>query len=306
MTIPFNCPHCGAHTNVGEEFAGRRGPCFQCGQTITVPDFLGVATAPGIARPRSRPVQADKKTMAVIAVAVVAGLCCVMGVPLVALLLPAVQAAQEAGRKAQCHNNLVHIGIALHNYHQANGCYPPPYLTSASGAPMHSWRVLLLPYLDRQDLYARYNFNEPWNGPNNQLLAAEIPDIYQCPSDAHPPGSVETSYVAIVGPGLFFDPIRTNRFAYIVDGPAGTIAVVESSGPHGLHVPWMAPQDLSAESIAPMINGQAGPGIASKHLHGAQFLMADGHVHFLNDDLAPANLRGMLTIAGGEQVVTFE
>jgi len=66
---------------------------------------------------------------------------------LVALLLPAVQQAREAARRAQCKNNLKQIGLALHNYHDAFGCFPPVASTDAQGNPLLSWRVALLPYL---------------------------------------------------------------------------------------------------------------------------------------------------------------
>ena len=62
--------------------------------------------------------------------------------------------------------------MALQNYHQANGCFPPAYIADKNGKPMHSWRVLILPYLDRTILYKAYDFTEPWDGPNNKKLSA--------------------------------------------------------------------------------------------------------------------------------------
>ena len=74
-----------------------------------------------------------------------------------------------------CKNNLKQIALALHNYHQANGCFPPAYIADKNGRPMHSWRVLILPYLELDHLYKQYNFNEPWDGPNNKKLLAARP-----------------------------------------------------------------------------------------------------------------------------------
>ena len=65
---------------------------------------------------------------------------------LVALLLPAVQAAREAARRAQCVNNLKQIGLAMHNYHAANNAFPKPAITDKDGKPLLSWRVAILPY----------------------------------------------------------------------------------------------------------------------------------------------------------------
>ena len=67
------------------------------------------------------------------------------------LLLPTIGSG-PSGRRNTCMNNLRNIAFALDNYYQAQGRYPPAFVPDSSGAPMHSWRVLILPYLDRKDL----------------------------------------------------------------------------------------------------------------------------------------------------------
>lgn len=84
--------------------------------------------------------------------------------------LAGAQSVREAARRVSCLNNLRHIELALHNYHNAHGCFPPAYIVDESGRPMHSWRVLL-PYLEQEALYDQYDFSEPWDGPNNRKLA---------------------------------------------------------------------------------------------------------------------------------------
>ena len=100
------------------------------------------------------------------------------------LLLPAVQTAREAARRMQCMNNLRQISLAVLNYEADYKCLPPACIPDKNGKPMHSWRVLILPYLERRDLYEQYKFDEPWNGPNNSKLLASRPRLYICPSDA--------------------------------------------------------------------------------------------------------------------------
>ena len=81
---------------------------------------------------------------------------------LVALLLPAVSRAREAARRRQCANQLKQIVLALLNYREANGCFPPAYIAGKNGKPMHSWKVIILPYIDGDSLYKQYRFDEPW------------------------------------------------------------------------------------------------------------------------------------------------
>ena len=57
-----------------------------------------------------------------------------------------------------------------------------PYVADATGRPMHSWRVLILPFLEQQSLYEQYDFREPWDGPNNIQLLGNMPDVFSCPS----------------------------------------------------------------------------------------------------------------------------
>ncbi|MEZ6114117.1 MAG: DUF1559 domain-containing protein [Pirellulaceae bacterium] len=85
------------------------------------------------------------------------------------MLLPAVQTAREAARRSQCSSNLKQIELALHNYHDTFKSFPPAYIADANGRPMHSWRVLILPFMEQRELYDQCRFDEPWDGPNNQL-----------------------------------------------------------------------------------------------------------------------------------------
>src|SRR5882757_2755439 len=118
---------------------------------------------------------------------------------LIALLLPAVQAAREAARRAQCMNNLRQIGLALHNYHDQYNTFPPAYVADATGKPMHSWRVLLLPQLGEGQLYSEYDFSEPWDGPNNSRLLTRMPRVYACPSHSTPGHETNTAYAGVFG-----------------------------------------------------------------------------------------------------------
>ena len=83
---------------------------------------------------------------------------------LIALLLPAVQAAREAARRMQCSNNFKQVGLALHNYHSARGCFPPGNFETTTTHPTapgsFSWSVYLLPYVEQQAVYDLYTFGK--------------------------------------------------------------------------------------------------------------------------------------------------
>ena len=101
-----------------------------------------------------------------------------------------------------CMNHMRNVSMALQVYAtNNNGELPPAYIADENGKPMHSWRVLLLPCIGHQDLYDRYNFDEPWDGPNNSKLAALIRDVYRCTDEYDTDDtSPWTSFVAVVGP----------------------------------------------------------------------------------------------------------
>ena len=99
----------------------------------------------------------------------------------VSLLLPAFRSAREAARRAQCTNNLKQIGLAFHNYHEANGCLPPAAITDGSGKPLLSWRVALLPFIEASPLYSRFHLDEPWDSPHNLALLDPMPSSTPAP-----------------------------------------------------------------------------------------------------------------------------
>jgi prepilin-type processing-associated H-X9-DG protein len=218
---------------------------------------------------------------------------------LIALLLPAVQAAREAARRTQCSNNLKQIALAFHNYHDTYKTFPPAYIPDEDGKPMHSWRVLILPFLGHNDLYQRYNFDQPWDSPSNMAVTnAPIP-VYRCPSD---PGSGvpnETNYMVITGPTTVFDGDKACSIRNILDGTSNTIMVVET---FGTGVSWAQPNDLDASTIT-FPDGAPGPNSpGSRHPGGLQAAMCDGAVHFLSDSMPPQTFNALLTKAGAEQI----
>jgi prepilin-type processing-associated H-X9-DG protein len=295
MPIPFTCPHCGHQTTVADQFAGQTGPCVQCGKRVTVP---GPPAAGGYAYAVPGKKSSSSTVLIVVLVAAVPALLVCSGI-LIALLLPAVQASREAARRASCANNLRQIGLALHTYQASYGCFPPAYIPDANGRPMHSWRVLILPYLEQQALYDQYRFDEPWDGPHNRALVARMPSIYRCPSDTGSDPS-ETSYLMIVGPDTISDGPTAHGLGDFSDGMSTTIAVIEAAD-RGVN--WMEPQDLPVEIVERGIDRPKGRGLHSDHPGGVNAAFADGSVRFLSRGTDPDDLKAMSTIDGGEFIV---
>jgi prepilin-type N-terminal cleavage/methylation domain-containing protein len=113
---------------------------------------------------------------------------------LIALLLPAVQAAREAARRAQCVNNLKQIGVALFNYENSIGTFPPGYIDLQNNpnftpdldmGPGWGWAAQLLPYVEQEPLYNSINFNLGIRSASNSTAVLTSLSVYQCPSDPY-------------------------------------------------------------------------------------------------------------------------
>jgi hypothetical protein len=216
----------------------------------------------------------------------------------------------ELGRLAACGNNMKQIAMALQKYHDANGRFPPAYIADATGKPMHSWRVLILPYTDWDGLYKTYKLGEPWNGPNNIKLSNCTVPLYWCISDRTPirSGLWRTNYVAVVGPNAAWSGDKARKLNDLGGKAADTIMVIEvaNSG-----IAWSEPKDLSLSALEVTGTNASTLVPSSKHgphsnffctygdALGAYAAMADGSVRYLPPDcLSAERLPDLLQIGG--------
>lgn len=216
----------------------------------------------------------------------------------IALLLPSVQAARESARIMTCTQNLKQIGLAMQGYHQKYGCFPPAFVADKQGKPKHSWRVLILPFLEEKDLYAKYRFDEPWNGPHNMALAVQMPKVYRCPSDYDDDRS-RTSYAMIVGPHAVSNAPTSRRLSDIKENGTKTIMLAEAANSK---IQWLEPRDLNVKDMTfrPDAGDPRGPSpehhsdIASNHAVKIKVLLCDGTVHDVEKTLDEKSLKTML------------
>ena len=187
--------------------------------------------------------------------------------------------ARPAAERNRCINNMKQLALGILNYEAAHGHFPPPYIADADGVPMHSWRVLILPYIGHQGLYDQYRFDEPWDGPNNSLLAQQMPDVYRCPSDRLPGQSVTTSYLAVTGKKTLWPTNHFRTVEEVVDGVKKTVMLMECDN---ARVPWMSPRDIAYDAVIQFLDTGEGVGPSSNHeTYGRGGLSvcvyADGH-----------------------------
>ncbi|MBN1394681.1 MAG: DUF1559 domain-containing protein [Pirellulales bacterium] len=177
---------------------------------------------------------------------------------LIALLLPAVQAAREAARRLHCTNNLKQLGLALHNYHESHSHFPAAEAitvpeqcgTDCRGTPLF---IALLPYFEQANLSELYDFSvmRGWMqwASNNNILAQERLDLFQCPSDDTPTDCPNMrAYFGVAGGKTVYNQhgggdfgevcidglFRINvwyRFADVSDGTSTTLVFGESMHP---------------------------------------------------------------------------
>lgn len=207
---------------------------------------------------------------------------------LVSLILPAVQAPRGGAPRMQCANNLKQIALALHHYHDVYKTFPPAYIADEDGRPMHSWRVLLLPFLEQQWLYDAYRLDEPWDGPNNRKLLIQMPRVYSCPNQKqhNSIAQTHTSYVAVIGESTAWPGQRAMGFNEIVDGASQTLLLCEVAEPQ---ISWMEPTDIGYAGAIELLTSRD-PHRHSGHIsrsffyessHGRNVALADGSVRYL-------------------------
>ncbi|WP_425615579.1 DUF1559 domain-containing protein [Anatilimnocola sp. NA78] len=172
---------------------------------------------------------------------------------LVALLLPAVQAAREAARRMSCGSNLRQVGIALQNYHDTHGYFPPRSFTN----PGRNWMLVILPYIEGRAIYEKYDQTKPFGNAANQVAVNSPVKVYTCPSS---PGGItrkvnvggnRTATVSDYGichivsndaynvnnvprpparQGIMSEEDVGIRIAEVQDGTSNTIIVLEDAG----------------------------------------------------------------------------
>lgn len=205
------------------------------------------------------------------------------------------KSARQGAVRSQCMNNLKQIGLAMHNYLDVHGTFPPAFVADKEGKPLLSWRVLILPFVEQQALYNEFHLDEPWDGPHNKPLIERMPAVYACRSDLDArlvPG--KTTYLTPRGPRTIFPGAVGVKIKGITDGTSNTIMTLD--GPGEQAVVWTKPDDWDAP-------GEVEPRkLLSRHQRGSNVGFADGSVRFLIETINKLTLRALFTRDGGEVI----
>lgn len=255
---------------------------------------------------------------------------------LIALLLPAVQQAREAARRSTCKNNVKQIGLALHNYHETYNTFPAAWFRNGSAEPGWGWGVAILPAMDQKPLFDQLNTSvNPIPVAGNANTQTVLP-AYRCPSDTGPAinanrGNHGTSnYMGVFGSNSagsatinngdgIFSASSSISFRDITDGSSNTVGITERAYGrvgtvtyNGAIWAGMYEAGRNASTIrgiqntgANRINGTEAWAASSQHTGGVHFLLMDGSVRFISENIDGATMEDLAQRNDGDVIGEF-
>jgi prepilin-type processing-associated H-X9-DG protein len=235
MPIQFSCPYCRKQTTVADQFAGQSGPCAGCGKNVTVP-LGGAVSYPG---PTAQAAGGGAGVvLLVMGIVLIAGVVlCGGGILLVSF--PVMGRVRQSAQRANSQNNLKQLGIAIHNYHDVYGQLPPAVVKDASGQPLYSGIVLLLPYLEHDNLYQQFDKSKAWNDPANIDISRQMIVTLMNPGSTNTmPG--HSDYMLVGGTNAMLSDNGKSSIANVIDGTSNTIMAVEVGSTNSMES-WAKP-----------------------------------------------------------------
>ncbi len=249
MAFDFVCPFCHSRIRVDDRFAGKSGPCAECGKPVTMPnrrgDAVGQSNSATISTRSSG--RSSKKTWPAKLLGAFFSLMLIGCLALFTLMVffPSAKNALGVRQRTLGMSNAKQIADALNTYRKSYGSYPTPTVVDATGKPLYSWRVLILPQLGYEPLYNSYRLDQSWDSPTNLSLMSQMPPVYTCPGNVNALAVYETNFALIVGPGSLFPSGTSVDPNKMLDKPSETLLVVETTdGAYN----WTQPGDIGTSS----------------------------------------------------------
>ena len=292
MPYLFTCPHCQTKTQVEDRFSGKSGTCVSCGEPIQLPAFNTTTTQQNSSKQ-------NRSIGAIVAATVVLVLLAAVLIAAIRFGSRTVTTLQSSRERTKSIRNIEKIAAALNAYAADHGTYPPPYTKDASGMPLHSWRVLILPYLGKDDIYNNFDLSVAWNMGNNLNVAYQnVPVVFQHPNRNSAGLYNESAYYLITGTGTLFPPTGPLGPDSFADDPSQTILVTEAM-PLTTSGVWTEPVDLDNSLLQGTI------GVTRSELGGVLddgviIVTVDERAHYLDTSTPPATVKALITPRGGE------
>lgn len=228
---------------------------------------------------------------------------------LLASMVAATRTIRRANQTRQCSGNIKALAMALLCYRQHHKTFPPAITYSQDGTPMHSWRVLVHPWVEQMNFTERYDLSEPWNGTRNRLLCDETPDTFmdsrnipfravyhpyfcRCPSAPNTQSQWVTNYVMLIDdqPGKTNGPPNRPGSAPPSAAPDSAVILIEIAKSD---IQWTEPRDVLLSELSMKINDRSKLSLSSYH-GGACIAHADGSVEVLDEATTEERLRKLL------------
>jgi prepilin-type processing-associated H-X9-DG protein len=200
-------------------------------------------------------------------------------------------AVRGAAGQAQSSNNLKQMVLAMHNYHDTYGAFPPAAIAGKDDKPLLSWRVAILPFVEQDNLYKQFRLDEPWDSAHNKKLLEQMPKIYMTPEQAQKDEKVTTTHYRVFhGKMAAFEGTTGLKIADFTDGTSNTILVVEAEQA----VPWTKPEELPFDEKKDL------PKLGLKGADKFNAAFADGSVRTLQKDIKKDELKPLITRNAGD------
>jgi hypothetical protein len=212
------------------------------------------------------------------------------------LLSPALIASRESAQRSVRLNHFKQFALAMFIYNDAKGTFPPAATYDAHGKPLLSWRVMILPYIEQQELYNQFHLDEPWDSEHNRTLIAKMPEIFADPGLPELAAAGRTTFLLPVGAGTAFEGREGRKLADITDGTSNTIMSVEVIPE--LAVVWTKPDDWEVDLSDPLRGVKRGADDKRGGVFTAGF--CDGSVRVISGSIDPTAFKALLTRAGDD------
>ncbi len=212
-------------------------------------------------------------------------------------LLLAEQPHAPSIHREESRRNLKLIGLALHNYHDTHGMFPPAGIVREDGTQILSWQARLLPEIESGPaIIAQLDQNSAWDSPQNKVPCSIAIPQYMNPGI---PSKTKGAISHYAGNSQVFKINKSLRIGDIADGLSNTLFVGEVS--EGLK-PWADPTNARDPALG---LGKTADQFGGPFRGGTHFLMGDGSVRFISENIDKETLKALATPAGGEPLGEF-